>query len=173
MLKCMFDTNVFNRALDGILHTEALQGKVVVYATHVQRDELNNTRSVERRDKLNQAFVDLVAKSLPTDSLALDASRLDQARLRERREVPTTSAVWGVSRWGEAGWGMEDDLYSALKEDLDLLRKEPNNVQDALIAETAIVQEYTLITDDKNLETVAKKHGGACMSAMKLEEYCS
>lgn len=47
-LKCMFDTNVFNRIVDNITLLNSLIGPVTAHATHVQRDEINNTRNVER-----------------------------------------------------------------------------------------------------------------------------
>lgn len=40
-LKCMFDTNMFNRILDGVIAIEALTGHVVAHATHIQLDEIN------------------------------------------------------------------------------------------------------------------------------------
>lgn len=51
-------------------------------------------------------------------------------------------------------------LYSRLKADLDSLNKgKANNTQDALIAEVAIANGYTLLTADYQLAAVAKKHG--------------
>ena len=43
-----------------------------------------------------------------------------------------------------------------------------NNVEDALIAETAIKDGYVLVTDDEHLATVAKKYHGECLS---VEEF--
>ena len=40
-LKCMFDTNVFNRILDGVIATEALTGHVVAHATHIQGEAIS------------------------------------------------------------------------------------------------------------------------------------
>ena len=85
------------------------------------------------------------------------------------RVVPTESAVWGVSRWDEAKWTAEDNLYVPMKADLDKLNKnKANNVQDALIAETAIKGGYVLVTDDAHMIEVAKRYGGKCMSLGEL-----
>ena len=170
-ISCMFDTNVFNRIVDGDIALESLIGRVTAYATHIQRDEINNTKDAERRAMLAKAFNDVVAASDPTASFVLGTSRLGEARLGGERVVPTSSVVWDVSRWNEAEWSDEDDLYSALKSELDELnRNKPNNVHDALIAETSIKSDYVLVTDDTDLATVTKKYGGKCLSVGELLE---
>lgn len=173
-LKYMFDTNVFNRVLDGVISLQTLTGRVVAYATHIQRDEINNTTNPDRRAALAQVFREVVTESLPTDSFVLDASRLDEARLGGERVVPTESAVYGVSRYGQAKYGAEDNLYTALKGRLDKInRNKPNNVQDALIAETSIKGGHVLVTDDTDLAAVTKQYGGQCISVVELLAYCS
>ena len=60
-------------------------------------------------------------------------------------------------------------MYSAIKAELDRLNKnKANNVQDSLIAETAIKNQFTLVTDDSDLCTVTKKFGGECTDTKKL-----
>ncbi len=168
-LKCMFDTNVFNRILDGVISLQSLTGGVVAHATHVQRDEINNTKDAGRRMALAEVFGEAVAESTPTDSFVLGVSRLGEARLGGERVVPTTSAVWDVSRWDQASWGTDDNLYSRLKTELDTLnRNKPNNVHDALIAETSVKGGYVLITDDSDLVAVTNKYGGKCLSVGEL-----
>ena len=169
MLKCMFDTNVFNHILDDVILPLTLKGRFVAYATHIQRDEINNTKNPDRRAALAQAFADVVSDSLPTDSFALGVSRLGEARLGGERVVPTSSAVWNVSRWDEANWTADDNIYSVLKAELDELNgNKPNNTQDALIAETSVKQGFVLVTDDTDLATVTKKYGGKCLSVAEL-----
>src|SRR5437762_4966089 len=107
----MFDTNVFNRILDGEISLQNLKGCVVAHATHIQRDELNNTKEPKRRADLTQVFERVFAESPPTDYV-----------------VPTCSAVWDVSRWDQAKWGADDNLYSMLKDDLDKKRRKRNNL---------------------------------------------
>lgn len=41
-----------------------------------------------------------------------------------------------------------------------LNKSKANNARDILIAEVAIANEYTLLTSDRDLATVAEKHGG-------------
>jgi len=168
-LDCMFDTVVFNRILDGVLPAAALAGSVVAHATHVQRDEIAATKEPVRRTDLTRVFTGTVHLSVPTDAFVLDVSRLDEARLGGGRMVPTVSAVWDVSRLDEASWAAEDGLYSTLKEGLDELnRRKRNNIQDALIAETAIKNRLVLVTDDSDLAEVASRYGGRCMSVAEL-----
>ena len=93
----------------------------------------------------------------------LDAERRAQLFLKfaeiSPKIIPTESAVWGVSRWGQAKWN-DGELYSNLKQSLDGLNKsKPSNSNDALIAETAIVNDYALLTSDKDLTKVATKLG--------------
>lgn len=168
-LKCMFDTRAFNLILDGPFPIDDLKDRVVAYATHIQRDEINNTKDLERQSALLRVFKEVVSESVPTDSLVLGVSRIGQARLGGERIVPTESAVWGVSRWDEAKWTANDNLYTPIKADLDKLNKsKSNNVQDALIAETSIKGGYVLVTDDTHLIEVAKRYGGKCISLEEL-----
>ena len=165
----MFDTNVFNRILDGVISLEALTDRCVAYATHVQRDEINNTKNPGRRAALAHVFDNVVGVQLPTDSFVLGVSRLDEARLGGERVVPTASGVYDVSRYGQAQYGTEDDLYSALKDRLDRINgNKPNNVQDALIAETSIKEGHLLVTDDTDLAAVTKEYGAQCLSVSEF-----
>ena len=59
-IKCVFDTNIFNRVLDLDIPVEAFSHRVSAYATHVQRDEINNTRKDERREALANIFTDVI-----------------------------------------------------------------------------------------------------------------
>lgn len=173
MLKVMFDTNVFNRILDGIVPVDALAGHVEVFATHIQLDELNRTKNQDRRAALGAVFGAVVTEAVPTESFALDVSRLGQARLGSERLVPTASAVYGVSRYGQASYSADANLYSALKTRLDSLNgAKPNNLQDALIAETSIKAGHLLVTDDTDLAVVAKEYGGQCLSVGELWARC-
>ncbi len=135
-MKCVVDTNVINRLVDGSLKLDDLPSDAEFVATHIQIDELNKTTDSERRARLFLKFSTTVNSVVPTESFVLDVSRLDHGKLSD-----------GV-------------LYSALKADLDALnRGKANNIQDALIAEVAIVNGHTLITADFHMAEVAKKHG--------------
>jgi hypothetical protein len=165
----MFDTVVFNRILDGALDIGAFVGKARFYATHIQLDEINETSNPQRRQALLDVFSRITQRNLPTESFVLGVSRLDEARLGGGNIVPTESAVWNVSTWGQAKWGEADGLYTAFKAELDTLNNsKPNNVQDTLIAETAMKNRFDLVTDDFDLCTVTKKFGGQCTSTKQL-----
>ena len=165
----MFDTVVFNRILDGALDIGAFVGKARFYATHIQLDEINATSTLQRRQALLEVFNRIIERKVPTESFALDVTRLDEARLGGGNIVSTESAIWNVSAWGQAKWGEADGLYAAFKAELDTLNKsKPNNVQDTLIAETAIKNRFDLVTDDVDLCTVTKKFGGQCTNTKQL-----
>jgi predicted nucleic acid-binding protein len=169
-LKCMFDTRAFNLVLDVAFPIEKLKGRVLAYATHIQRDEINNTMDPERRSALLRVFEEVTSESFPTASLVLGVSRIGAARLGGERVVPTESFVWDVSRWDQAKWTAEDNLYVPIKEALDKLNKgKRNNVQDALIAETAAKGSYILVTDDTHMIEVAKRYGCKCMSLEEID----
>ncbi len=159
----MFDTNAFNRLLDGNIDVSVLARCGKVYATHIQMDEINKTPDVSRRAALIQVFQEATVAQLPTNSFVLDVSRLGEARLGGEHLVPTESAVWGVSTWGQAKWTAEDNLVTPIKTELDKLNgSKPNNVHDALIAETSIKNGFTLVTHDSDLFRVVTKFGSAC-----------
>ena len=163
MRSYMFDTNVFNHLLDGMAELSTFVGRANFYATHVQIDELTRTRDEARKAVLLQVFEEVTSVRVPTESFVLDASRLDEAKLRGEQVVPTESAVWGVSKWGQCKWTSTDNLYDPIKSKLDRLNKnKPNNIQDSLIAETAIKNRFTLVTHDSDLFKVATEFGGAC-----------
>jgi predicted nucleic acid-binding protein len=141
MLGFMLDTNVFNHLVENGLPAQYLPKPT--YVTHIQRDELENTRDPVKR-----------------------AALLTTLRLARARSVATESLVLDVSRWGEAKWGQEDGLFEQMLEALGALNKnKPNNMQDILIAETALRNEYTLITDDKDLAKVMGQFGGKVASS--------
>ena len=146
--KCMFDTNIFNRLVEHNVPIEVLTECGDVQVTHVQWDELCKTPCQEKRNRLTRVF-----------------------RRLEPEKRPTETAVWGVSKWGEAKWSA-DDQWQQMKAELDRLKKRKNNSQDALIAETAIKNGFTLFTEDVNLRKVAARFGATCMSFEDLQQHC-
>src|SRR5258706_787597 len=150
----MCDTNVFNRILDGAIAPESLRGPL--FATHIQRDEIGNTKDLGRRTALMAVFAEIVEPGVPTASFVLDESRLDEACLSSA-VVSTTSAAWDVSRWNQARWTDGESFCQAMKSELDKLnRSKPNNIRDALIAETSIRRSHILVTDDSDLASVTR-----------------
>jgi predicted nucleic acid-binding protein len=139
----MFDTNVFNRVVDGSIGCEVLLGRTI-FATHVQRDELNATRDAAKRHALLALF-EVV------------------------ETVPTSSAIWDVSGWDEAHWSDADGFYERLLARIRELdgrkrKSEHNQSRDALIAETAIKRQFALVTEDSNLARATAEFGGKVKS---------
>jgi len=135
-MKYVLDTNIFNRLADGAISRSNLPNDSEFIATHIQLDEINNTKDAERRARLLLVFV----KMAPLI-------------------VPTETGVLGLSRLGEFKLG-EGQLYAGIKAKLDPMNaNRTNNAQDALIAEVAINNGYGLITADKDLASVAGDNG--------------
>ena len=148
----MLDTNVFNLVADGLLPLSALHGKACI-ATHVQRDELGRTKNPDRLNALNLVFETVLPKV-----------------------VPTETSVWNDSNWGQ-GWAKSDTLYNDMLQMLiSLDRKSGKPVRpytqsrDIRIAETALRNQYTLVTEDKNLRTVMLQFGGIAIRAAELAD---
>jgi predicted nucleic acid-binding protein len=144
MSKYMFDTNVFNRLLDGSVDLGKLASKVCC-ATHVQSDEIRATKSAERKSNLENVFTKFLSERLPTQSFVPGVSRLDEVRLGD------------------------GELYGELLSRLNQRNKaKPNNLQDALIGETALANGLTLVTDDPDLHQVVMELGGAVCGLQDL-----
>jgi predicted nuclease of predicted toxin-antitoxin system len=134
-MKCIVDTNIFNKLLDGSLMIDDLPSNTEFVATHVQVDELNNTKDSERRAQLFLKFAELRPELVETESL-----------------------IWGVTRWGMGRWGVEE-VVQKIESELNSLNKgKKNNILDALIAEVAIVNGWSLLTADTDLAEVAQRN---------------
>lgn len=131
------DTSVFNWLADGRIKREALPSDGGFAITHIQVDEINQTQDQERRARLVLMQASLRCELLPTQTFLLDVSRLDHARLGDGK------------------------LFTSIKAELDILNgAKKNNNRDALIAETAIANGFTLLTADGNLRSVMETQGG-------------
>lgn len=151
---------------DSVVHAG---GQVEAYATHVQRDKIENTRDAARKAALREIVRDVLIVAQPTSSFVLGVSRLDEARLGGDRIVTTRSGVYGASAYRQANYTPNDNLFAPIKLALDELNNQKlNNVQDALIAETAIKEGHVLITDDRDLQAVTTQFGGRCSSVAGL-----
>jgi len=127
------DTSIFNMLLNGFLSTSDLPSEGEFVATHIQRDEINRTKNEERRAQLNLKFVTLIDKIDPTESFLLETSRLGEAKLGD-----------GI-------------IYQKVLRELDILNNgKVNNSNDALIAEVAAFNGYTLLTADYHLRKAAE-----------------
>jgi predicted nucleic acid-binding protein len=135
-MKCMLDTSVFNWLIDGDIGPDELPAGATYFVTHIQRDELAAESREERR---NQLFAQLGALA-PIDSL-------------------TESSVVGISRVG--GSKVSDGVgHEELVRALNRKKKSRNNPNDALIAETALRNQLTLISADRTLCEEMLKRGG-------------
>ena len=149
-MRCMFDTVIFNRIVEKSLSVDFFRDHVEVFATHIQRDEIDATPELKKREQLKTVFLDLVPESSPGD---------------EGPMLPTPSAVWEISDWDAAYWDSGDGLYDALKQELDKCnKKKKNNPKDALIGETALGNNLILVTNDCCLRKAVEKYGGKCLT---------
>ena len=92
----MFDTNIFNRILDGNIDSKSFTNKGNYFVTHIQKNELQNTKNINRRKLLLTTF-----ESIP------------------QQTMPTESTVFGVSFCGEAKLSSKDNLYEPIRKRLD------------------------------------------------------
>ncbi len=121
-MKFVVDTCIINKLIEGEISLNSLPQNCSFFASHIQIDEINKTPDAERRAQLFLKFAEISPKIIPTES-----------------------AVWDISRWDQTKWN-NGKLYSNLKQSLDGLNKsKPSNTNDALIAETAIVNDYALL----------------------------
>ncbi|MGC1180884.1 MAG: hypothetical protein WA884_18130 [Methyloceanibacter sp.] len=147
----MFDTVIFNKFADGELWLRDIGHRRVI-ATHVQHDELSNTERTDRKNLLLAAFESVAPESLPT-----------------------SSAVWDLSKWDKARWPSPGSIYNKLLAQIQLLDKKAkkkshpgNQERDALIAETAIKERLVLVTNDASLGYAARAFG---CKVITLEEF--
>jgi predicted nucleic acid-binding protein len=158
ILGFMFDTNVFNAILDGSIKIEQFPRNLKYYVTHIQYDEICNTKNEVRRRELLK-----IMEKVPIEVIA------------------TEGAVYGVSRYGIAKYMSDadakqyDEMLRELKElDKKTGKKKPvkNQARDVLIALTSIKNCLILVTEDKNLKKVAKEFNGQSITFEEfLEEF--
>jgi predicted nucleic acid-binding protein len=130
------DTNIINRLVDGQLASDNLPSDGNFIATHIQRDELEKTPDEQRRAQLRAKFKETIDREVLTESTVVGVSRIGLARISDGKR------------------------YSSLRDALSIRNKgKPNNAEDALIAEVAIEHGWVLLTADRDLAEVAKKHG--------------
>lgn len=130
--KYIFDTNIFDDMVDGKLELSDIVNckKVEIYVTHIQIDEINKCSDVDRRARLNIFMVKIRPILISTSSCAFDVSRFDESKFGD-----------GI-------------IFNKIK------KGNINQVEDALIGETAIKEEIVLVTNDKRLKNIVIKLGG-------------
>lgn len=135
-MKYVVDTCIFNKLLDDLIEKKNLPDDGEFIASHIQMDEIMNTCDKKRRERLLNIFKETISEVVPTETMILDVSRL------------------GACKLGDG------TIYNTIKDTLDRQNnRKANNIMDALIAEVAVENGYTLITADYHLSKVAKTHG--------------
>ena len=164
----MFDTNIFNHILDNEIKAEDLMGKGLFFITHIQEDEINNTKDEGRKKQLVGVFNIVGSNDVPTSSAVFGVSKWGRAKFGAN-PISSDSSTWGVTQWDKKEWTKEDGLYRPIKEKLDRLNKcKANNSKDSLIAETSIKNNFTLITHDKDLYSVTTFFHGSCANIYQV-----
>jgi hypothetical protein len=138
----MLDTNVFNAVADGSLRRHSFARRRI-FASHVQERELAQTGDTQRRGQLLSEF-----NWIRPDSVSV-------------------TAVWDDSPWDGASWAAEDGMFEQISNRLVELDRRAgkrnrgfNQSRDVRIAEAAIRNGLTLVTNDRNLKAVVQDLGG-------------
>ncbi len=152
-MKFMLDTNAYNALLNNDISIEQLKGEF--FTTHIPEDELNNTKDDERRKQLNAKFKEVQQKEISTESAVWDTSKWNKSKWTESN-TPTESFVLRTSRLSGAKLG-NGSIYHELLSYLEKAKpKDRGNIKDALIGETAIKNEYVLVTNDIALQNAVQ-----------------
>ena len=136
--KIIFDSNVFDDMVSGKLEIDKLinfkeKTESEFYISHIQNDEIQSCRDEEKRKKLS----------------------LFMHKLRPIL-IATETFVFDISRFGEAKLG-NGDIYSKIK------GENIKHLEDALIGEVAIKNNFLLITNDRRLKAKVEELGGKCL----------
>jgi predicted nucleic acid-binding protein len=135
-MKYVVDTCILNKLVDGLLAPSQLPTDGEFVASHIQIDELNRTKDQERRAQLFLTFATTVKEVVPTETFVIGVSRIGHGKLSD------------------------GNLFEKLRKELDQLNAgKDSNTADALVAEIAINNRYTLLTADYHLQEVAKNNG--------------
>jgi len=149
----MLDTNVFDRVLEGRISLSSFGGRRLL-VIGIQRDELSKAKD-PRRTELLATFAAINPTVVPAASMHwnIEGAGLDQAC------------------WND-GSGTFDKMLDRLRA-LDAKKKKKprdplNQPRDILIAETAIKDGATLVSDDCNLRQVVSEFGGCAVDSTQL-----
>ncbi len=79
--------------------------------------------------------------------------------------MPTENSQFEITPWGEGKWPADDGLFELMLMELNRLnRSRSNNREDVLIAETALRNGLTLVTDDADLRRVVRTFNGESLT---------
>jgi predicted nucleic acid-binding protein len=141
----MLDTTVFNAVLEGKVSLASFAGSQLL-VIGVQADELRSTPDSKRRTELLAVFEQIRPLTVPASSFAFDIE----------------GAGFGQAYWND-GSGKFQEMLARLRE-LDGKKDIRNQLRDILIAETAMKNGATLVTDDTNLRKVVLESGGRAVA---------
>jgi predicted nucleic acid-binding protein len=120
--------------------------------TGVQAAELRATKDAAARAELLAVFQEVDPQLTLTSSMAFDVE----------------GAGWDEARFND-GSGRYEKMLERLRA-LDPKKKRPlGQVRDILIAETAIKNGATLVTNDRNLRQVTSEFGGRAIDHLQFE----
>lgn len=139
-MKVIFDSNVFDDIIKGKIDLDIInKSGIDIYITHLQVDEINECPDKEKRALLFNFMTTIRPNKIPTESFCIGVSRINGTKIND-------------------GSGLIEKLQAG----------NPNNANDALIGETAIRNELTLITNDKKLKNRVIVFGGKALTVDEL-----
>lgn len=140
MKKIMFDTNVFDKLPEFIELIRDSATQYEYYITTIQIDELCDIpdHKIDIRKRNFLMLADLRARLVPLSVFILGYARLGYARLGE------------------------GEVFNKI------LNSNRSNIEDAVIADTAVYEGCTLITNDDDLYERMKKNG---YDVMKFDDF--
>lgn len=185
----MFDTNIFDELLSNKIDLNLLPKNFKYYVTHIQGDEINSMSDdkKEKRDKLFSIFNEFSGELISTEANVCGVSKFGACKFGNGVKIPTEAAVWDVSKWGECKWSIgvkiptENFVLDVSRLDeakLDgstyfeaLKNGNTRHIEDALIGETAIVNNLILVSNDETFKNKVKKLGGKAVSFNEFMEF--
>lgn len=140
MKRIMFDTNVFDKLPEFIKLIRNSKMQYEYYITTIQIDELCD---------------------IPDHKIDIRKGNILMLADLRARLVPLSVFVLGWARLGYARLG-KGEVFNKI------LNKNRNNIEDAAIADTAVYEGCTLITNDDDLYRKMEKNG---YDVMKFEDF--
>lgn len=141
----VLDTNAFTCLMEGVIELEDLPaGEFIV--TPLQIAELEATPDPAKRKRLFDAVDAVSPTQVEGESFCFDVA----------------GAGFGQAKWTSG------DSYSRLYSSLEKARPDKNNRVDALIAEVALKNGWSLVTNDRRLAESAERCGVAVINIQTM-----
>ena len=141
----MIDTSVFNWILKGLYDIEDIPYTGGVYITQIQRDELAKTglKDPFRKENLFGVLDTIGPLQIPTESGVVGPSVVGEFKVSDARK------------------------FDEIKAEMERRHPKKDHVNDALIAETALLNGHTLISADAVLCDAFEYLGGKVLRVRK------